>query len=193
MTGREARNQRPAFLAQPRSDPTPRKNGEKWGTHTLLTATSSNVPKTIAVARIATSVFFLLFGEYKVAGPEFAHGGFQSYLQDYIGNSAVSFYRPVLSGLVLPHAVFFGYVVGVVELLIGISLLVGLWVRPACVLGMLFLVNMVLATWWGPGHGTAVWRYFGAELDHIPLLLLLIVFYAADAGRVWGLDGRVRH
>ena len=158
-----------------------------------MTATSSNLPKTIAVARIATSVFFLLFGEYKVAGPEFAHGGFQSYLQDYIGNSAVSFYRPVLSGLVLPHAVFFGYVVGVVELLIGISLLVGLWVRPACVLGMLFLVNMVLATWWGPGHGTAVWRYFGAELDHIPLLLLLIVLYAADAGRVWGLDGRVRH
>ena len=155
-------------------------------------ATPSALPKTIAVVRIATSVFFLLFGEYKVAGTEFAHGGFQSYLQEYIANSAVSFYRPVLSGLVLPHAVFFGYVVGVVELAVGGSLLFGLWVRPACILGGLFLVNMVLATWWGPGHGVAFWRYFGAELDHIPLLLLLIVFYAADAGRVWGLDGRVR-
>ena len=153
--------------------------------------TSSALSKTIAVVRMATSVFFLLFGEYKVAGPEFAHGGFQTYLQDYIANSVVSFYRPVLSGLVLPHAVFFGYVVGIVELLIGLSLLLGLWVRAGCILGIAFLVNMVLATWWAPGHGVPVWRYFGAELDHLPLLLLLIVFYAADAGRTWGLDGRV--
>lgn len=152
-------------------------------------ATSPSLPRTIAAVRIATSVFFLLFGEYKIAGSEFAHRGFQAYLQDYIANSAVSFYRPVLSGLVLPHAVFFGYVVGNVELLIGISLLIGLWVRPVSIVGVLFLVNMVLATWWAPGHGVAFWRYFGNELDHIPLLLLLIVFYAADAGRVWGLDG----
>ena len=155
-------------------------------------ATSSALSKTIAVVRMATSVFFLLFGEYKVAGPEFAHGGFQTYLQDYIANSVVSFYRPVLSGLVLPHAVFFGYVVGIVELLIGLSLLLGLWVRAGCILGIAFLVNMVLATWRAPGHGVPAWRYFGAELDHLPLLLLLIVFYAADAGRTWGLDGRVR-
>lgn len=150
---------------------------------------SSALSKTIAGVRVAASVFFLLFGEYKVAGPEFAHGGFQTYLQDYIANSVVGFYRPVLSGIVLPHAVFFGYVVGVVELLIGISLLIGLWVRPMCVVGILFLLNMVLATWWGPGHGVPFWRYFGAELDHIPLMLLLIVLFAADAGRVWGLDG----
>ena len=155
-------------------------------------ANSPALPKTIAVVRIATSVFFLLFGEYKVAGSEFAHGGFQTYLQDYIANSAVGFYRPVLSGLVLPHAVFFGYVVGIVELAVGISLLIGLWVRPACILGGLFLLNMLLATWWAPGHGMPVWRYFGNELEHLPLLLLLIVFYAADAGRTWGLDGLVR-
>jgi thiosulfate dehydrogenase (quinone) large subunit len=154
-------------------------------------ANSPGLSRTIAVVRMATSVFFLLFGEYKVAGPEFAHGGFQTYLQDYIANSAVSFYRPVLSGLVLPHAAFFGYVVGIVELLVGVSLLIGLWVRPACILGGLFLLNMLLATWWAPGHGVPVWRYFGNELDHLPLLLLLIVFYAADAGRTWGLDGMV--
>ena len=124
---------------------------------------SSALSRTIAAVRIATSVFFLLFGEYKVAGPGFAHGGFQTYLQDYIANSAVSFYRPFLSGVVLPHAVFFGYAVGVIELLVGISLLIGLWVRPACVLGILFLLNMLLATWWEPGHGVPVWRYFGAR------------------------------
>jgi len=150
---------------------------------------SSALLRTIAAARIATSIFFLLFGEYKVAGPAFAHGGFQTYLQDYIATSAVSFYRPFLSGVVQPHAVFFGYFVGVLELFVGVSLFLGLWVRPACVVGGLFLVNMVLCTWWEPGYGVPVWRYFGNELEHLPLLLLLIVFYAADAGCVWGLDG----
>lgn len=152
--------------------------------------TYSALSRTIAGVRIAISVFFLLFGEYKVAGPGFAHGGFQIYLQDFIANSVVSFYRPVLAELILPHAVFFGYAVGVVELLIGISLLIGFWVRPASILGILFLVNMLLSTWWGPGHGAPVWRYFGAELDHLPLLLLFIIFFAADARRVWGLDER---
>jgi len=144
--------------------------------------------KTIAGVRIATSVFFVLFGEYKLAGPGFAHGGFQNYLHDYINASAVSFYRPILAGLVLPHAVFFGYFVGAIELAVGLSLLIGLWVRPACIVGILFLLNLTLAAWWEPGHGAPAWRYFGARLDTIPLLLLLIVFFAANAGTVWGLD-----
>jgi len=151
---------------------------------------SSTLLRTISAARVATSVFFLLFGEYKVSARAFAHGGLQTYLEDYIANSAVSFYRPFLLDVVQPHVVFFGYFVGVLELFVGISLLLGLWVRPACIVGGVFLINMVLSTWWEPGHGMPVWRYFGAELDHLPLLFLLIVFYAADAGRVWGLDGR---
>jgi uncharacterized membrane protein YphA (DoxX/SURF4 family) len=152
---------------------------------------SFSLPKTIAVVRMATSLFFLLFGEYKVTGPGFAYGGFQNYLHDYIARTAVSFYRPFLSGLVLPHAVFFGYVVGIVELLIGICLLLGLWVRPACVIGVLFLLNIALASWWDPGHGVPLWRYLGAHLDTLPLSLLLVIFYAAHAGKVWGLDGRL--
>jgi uncharacterized membrane protein YphA (DoxX/SURF4 family) len=145
--------------------------------------------KAIAGVRSATSAFFLLFGEYKLAGPGFAHGGFQGYLHDFIANGAVSFYRPVLAALVLPHAVVLGYVVGVVEIFIGVCLLVGLWVRPASVVGILYMLNLTFATWWGPGHGAPFWRYFGAELDHLPLLLLFIIFFAADAGKVWGLDG----
>jgi uncharacterized membrane protein YphA (DoxX/SURF4 family) len=148
--------------------------------------------RTIAAVRIATSVFFLLFGEYKVAGPGFAHGGFQSYLRDYIGSAAVGFYRPILVHIVLPHAVFFGYAVGVIELFVGICLLVGLLVRPACIVGVLFLLNLTLASWWDAGHGAPVWRYFGARLDTLPLLLLLVIFFAADAGQIWGLDGKLR-
>ena len=156
-----------------------------------MTTSPAATAKTIAGVRIATSVFFLLFGEYKLAGSGFAHGGFQNYLQDFIAHGAVSFYQLVLAALV-PHAVFFGYMVGVIESVIGVCLLLGWRVRAASVLAILFLTNLVLSTWWEPGHGAPLWRYFGAELDHLPLILLFIIFFAADAGRVWGLDGK-RH
>jgi uncharacterized membrane protein YphA (DoxX/SURF4 family) len=151
---------------------------------------SASLPKTIAVVRMAMAVFFLLFGEYKLFGPGFAHGGFQEYLHGYIQGSAVSLYRPILADLVLPHAVFLGYMVGAVEMFIGVSLLLGIWVRPASVLGALHMLSLTLATWWDPGHGAPVWRYFGAELDHLPLLFLFVIFFVSDAGRQWGLDGR---
>jgi uncharacterized membrane protein YphA (DoxX/SURF4 family) len=153
---------------------------------------SADVFKAIALVRMATAVFFILFGEYKLFGSGFAHGGFQEYLRGYIEGSAVSFYRPVLAHLVLPHAVFFGYAVGAVEVFIGLSLLVGIWVRWASVLGALHMLNLTLATWWEVGHGVPVWRYFGAELDHLPLLFLFVIFFVSDAGREWGLDGLLR-
>ena len=149
-----------------------------------------SLPKTIAVVRILTSVFFLLFGQYKLLGPEFAHGGFQQYLQGFIQEGAVSFYQPFLADLILPHAVFFGYLIGAVEMFIGISLLLGFWVRFASVLGILHMLSLTLATWWQPGRGMPVWRYFGAELDHLPLLFLFVIFFVSDAGQEWGLDGR---
>lgn len=153
---------------------------------------STTLPKTIAVMRIATSVFFVLFGQYKVFGPGFAHGGFQEYLRGYIGSSAVSFYRPILSQIVLPHAVVLGYAVGVVEMFIGLALLLGIWIRPASALGAVYMLNLTLATWWDPGHGVPVWRYFGNELDHLPMLFLFVIFFVSDAGRTWGLDGLPR-
>lgn len=153
---------------------------------------SSALSRVIAGARVLTGVLFFLFGEYKVAGPAFAHAGFTQYLQGYVGGSAVSFYRPMLA-LLMPHVVFFGYVVGIVELAIAASLILGLWVRPMSIVGVLFMLNLLLATWWEPGHGIPVWRYFGAELDKIPLIFLFLIFYTADAGGTWGLDrSRVR-
>jgi len=148
--------------------------------------------KTIALTRISTSTFFILFGQYKLFGTGFAHGGFQQYLEGYIQGGAVEFYRPMLASIVLPHATFFGYAVGAVEMFIGLSLLFGLWVRPACILGALHMLSLTLATWWEPGHNVPVCRYFGAELDHLPLLFLFIIFYVADAGQTWGFDGRAK-
>ena len=148
--------------------------------------------RTIAGIRILSSFFFLFFGEYKLFGPGFAHGGFAEYLRGYIQGEAVSWYRPVLERFVLPHHTFFGYAVGAVEFSIGIALLLGIFVRFASVLGALHMVSLTLATFWSPGHDVPTWRYFGYQLDHIPMLFLFVIFYAARAGETWGLDGRRR-
>jgi uncharacterized membrane protein YphA (DoxX/SURF4 family) len=146
---------------------------------------SAILSRILVVARIVTGAFFLFFGEYKVFGRAFAHAGFAHYLEGYIHQTAVGFYRPVLSHIVLPHVVFFGYLVGVVELFIGISLIFGVCVRAASVLGILHMTNLTLATWWDPGHGAPCWQYFGAELDHLPLLLLFLIFCSAGPIGHW--------
>jgi len=150
---------------------------------------SSASGKTISAVRIATGLIFSLFGEYKLASPAFAHTGFQQSLQSYIDHEAVSFYRPFLVHIVSPRAVFFGYSVGVIELAVAASLILGLWVRPMSLVGALFLLNITLSSWWAPGHGAPFWRYFGASLDTIPLIFLFLIFFATDAGRTWGVDG----
>ncbi len=98
--------------------------------------------KTIAITRIATGFLFLLFGEYKIAGPAFAHGDFQKYLDGFIQTEAVSFYRPLLVHIVAPHVVFWGYFVGILELWIAASLILGIFVRPTSIVGALFMLNI---------------------------------------------------
>jgi uncharacterized membrane protein YphA (DoxX/SURF4 family) len=150
---------------------------------------SSPLQKTIAIVRILTAIFFIFFGQYKLFTPAFAHGGFEQYVSGFVQGEAVGFYKGFLENYVLPHPVLFGYLVGAVELFIGLCLLLGFWVRPASVVGALHMLSLTLATWWGPGHGAPVWRYFGAELDHIPLLFLFVIFFVAKSGQTWGLDG----
>jgi thiosulfate dehydrogenase (quinone) large subunit len=146
--------------------------------------------RTLSAVRIATGVFFLFFGEYKLADSVFARATFpQQWLQEFISRGAVSFYAGFLQKTVLPHHVFFGYGVGVLEACIGVSLVLGLWVRAASILGVLHMINLTLATWWEPGHNMPRWRYFGNELDHLPLLFLFLILLTANAGRTWGLDG----
>jgi thiosulfate dehydrogenase [quinone] large subunit len=146
--------------------------------------------KTMAAVRVATGVFFLFFGEYKLADSVFARTTFpEQWLKQFIAQDAVGFYAGFLHDVVLPHHVFFGYLVGVAELFIGLALVLGLLVRAASVVGALHMINLTLATWWEPGHNVPTWRYFGAVLDHLPLLFLFLIFLAANAGRTWGLDG----
>ena len=140
----------------------------------------------MAVARIVVGIMFLFFAQYKLMGRDFAHGGYEHYVTGYQEVTAVGFYKPFLRAT-LRHPVASGYAVGVAELLIGLSMVLGFWVRPFSIAGALFMLNLLLCTWVLP-HGSPPWKYFGNELDNIGLLLLFILFFAHNAGQTAGLD-----
>jgi uncharacterized membrane protein YphA (DoxX/SURF4 family) len=142
----------------------------------------------LALTRIVIGIFFLFFAQYKLASPDFAHTGYAKYVGGYIQSSAVSFYKPFLQKTV-EHAVASGYAVAITELLIGLSLVLGLRVRFFSIVGALFMFNLALCTWNAPGPGPK-WRYLGNQLDNIPLMLFFLVFFFYRAGETWGLDGR---
>jgi thiosulfate dehydrogenase [quinone] large subunit len=152
--------------------------------------------KMLAAVRIATGIIFLFFAEYKLTSPAFAHGGFEGWIREFVnGGMPVGFFRPVLVNFALVHPVLCARLVAWGELAIGLGLGLGLLVRPASIGGAVLMIFLALSTWFAPGHGAPYWRYFGANLDHIPLLFLFAIFYASRAGDVWGLDGwlRARH
>ena len=142
----------------------------------------------MALGRIGVGIMFLFFGEYKVVNGQFAHEGYTKWVSGFVQESAVSFYKPFLK-FSLHHPALFGYTVGWVELLIGISMVLGLWVRPFAIIAAIFMLQLVLATWNLPA-GTASWRYAANELEHIPMLFLFLIFFVHGAGETLGLDGR---
>lgn len=141
----------------------------------------------MALARIAVGIMFLFFAEYKLVGTEFARQGYSRWVTGFVQETAVSFYKPFLQ-FTLHHSTLFAYAVGVMELLIGISMVLGFRVRAFSILGIFYMLQLTLATWNLPA-GTPAWRYLGSELDHIPLLLMFIIFYVHNAGESLGLDG----
>jgi thiosulfate dehydrogenase [quinone] large subunit len=140
----------------------------------------------MAAARIVVGLLFIIFAQYKLFHGEFAHEGYQKYVTGYVQESAVGFYKPFLRAT-LKYPVASGYAVGVAELLIGISMVLGFWVRPFAVVGALFMLNLFFSTWNLPAN-TAAWRYFGNQLENISLFLLFLLFYVHSAGETLGLD-----
>jgi uncharacterized membrane protein YphA (DoxX/SURF4 family) len=142
----------------------------------------------MAVARIAVGIMFIMFAQYKLLHRDFAHGGYEHYVNGWLDTTAVSFYKPFLRAT-LHYPLASGYAVGVAELLLGLSMVLGFAVRPFSILGALFMLNLALCTWNLPAH-TPAWRYLGNQLDTIPMLLLFLLFFAHRAGDTLGLDRR---
>jgi uncharacterized membrane protein YphA (DoxX/SURF4 family) len=98
-------------------------------------------------------------------------------------NTVEGFYRPFLEGTVAPAAATFAQLVVWGELLVAMSLILGLFTRLGA-LGTIFLVsNFMLMKGLLNNAGSSDRLFFLAG----------VVFFLTSAGLVWGLDGYLRH
>jgi thiosulfate dehydrogenase (quinone) large subunit len=144
--------------------------------------------RALAFLRIAVGLFFLIFGEYKVFGTQFTlHGGFQFWINRFLNDGgAYPFMAPVLRGFVLPHATPIAFLVAYGELAIGISLILGILVRPASIAGLVFMLTLLFSSDY-PGPGAAFWQYFGASLSHSVFALCFVAFLFGSSDQAWSL------
>jgi len=127
--------------------------------------------------RIAVGCLFLIFGQYKVFGSHFTlHGGFEWWINQFLqSGAAYPFFAPVLRRFVSPNAIPIAFLVAYGELAIGVALVLGICVRAASVLGMIYMLVLLFSSNF-PGASVEFWQYFGASLDHSVLALCFLAF-----------------
>jgi uncharacterized membrane protein YphA (DoxX/SURF4 family) len=140
--------------------------------------------RALSFLRIAVGVFFLVFAEYKLADMHFIRSGMATYIQGFVDHGSYPFMQPLLKDLILAHAVFFGAVVSVTELMIGLSLVTGILVRWASLGGLVMMLLFLFSADY-PGAHAAPWKYFGASLDHSVFALAFVTLILAGPPRIW--------
>ncbi len=146
----------------------------------------------LAGLRIAVGVLFLIFAQYKVLGTQFAlGGGFQSWINRFMGDGAYPFMVPVLRDFVLPHGTVIAFLVAYGELAIGMALVSGVLVRAASAFGLVYMLSLLFSSNY-PGAHAPLWQYFGASLDHLVMAMCFAAFVAGDAERVLSVSSYFR-
>jgi thiosulfate dehydrogenase (quinone) large subunit len=92
----------------------------------------------------------------------------------------IAFYKNFLDTVVIPHSTTFAHLTAWGETAVGLGLTLGLFTGLAALVGLFLVTNYGLATqWMSPGQ----------QGFHLVLFVLMLAFFFARAGRVWGLDG----
>ena len=160
-----------------------------------MPAKRSNTPPSLVALvglRVAVGVLFLIFAEYKVFGTQFTlGGGMEKWVHRFLQDGAYPFMVPILKNFVLPHAHVLAFLVAYGEMAIGLSLLLGILVRPASVCGFLYMLALLFSSNY-PGRHAAFWQYLGASLDHSVLALCFAAFAFANPEEILSIRRRVK-
>ena len=100
-----------------------------------------------AAARIAVGLYWLYEQHWKLP-PDFGlHDarGLMFAFQQSIQYPTVDLYRTFLQSVVVPHFHLFAWLLGLTEVAIGLSLVLGLFTRVGALLGVLQAVNLLIA------------------------------------------------
>lgn len=136
----------------------------------------------VGIVRIAFGLYMLRQAWQKTGDGWLASGEpLTGAIQRQIENADV-FYRPFLTGVVLPNATTFALLVALGEWVVGLSLTVGLLTRLGAAIGIVLAVNyLFLKGTVSILRGDDTWLY----------VVSFVSFFLGAAGRIWGLDARV--
>jgi uncharacterized membrane protein YphA (DoxX/SURF4 family) len=140
--------------------------------------------RALAFLRISIGLLFLIFAEYKLTSTKFIWGGMAQYIGQFLNEGSYPFIRPLLKNIILPHAVFFGAIVSVSELLIALSFLTGILVRWASLGGLTMMLLYLFSSNY-PGPHSALWQFFGASLEHSVLALCFVALLISPPRQRW--------
>jgi uncharacterized membrane protein YphA (DoxX/SURF4 family) len=147
---------------------------------------SEQQSKALAFLRISIGLLFLIFAEYKLTSTKFIWGGMSQYIGQFLNEGSYPFIRPLLRNIILPHAVFFGAIVSISELLIALSFLTGVLIHWASLGGLTMMLVFLFSSNY-PGPHSAFWQFFGASLDHSVLALCFIALLIGPPNQPWAL------
>lgn len=148
----------------------------------------------LAVLRIVVGLWFLKSAATKLTG--FLALGFvplpsasqrwvsflPKRLLEYAETVPIDWYRDFLLNTAIPNAPLFAQLTAFGEVVVGLGLTLGLATRLTSVVGLAVMANYFLATYWVG---------YCQQGFHILLMACMVAFFAAQAGRTWGLDGRL--
>jgi thiosulfate dehydrogenase [quinone] large subunit len=131
----------------------------------------------LAFLRIYLGLLFLCASIPKL------RGGFAAYLSGFLNDVAMTksteFYREFLHAVVLPNPPLFARLIPLGELLVGMTLLLGLVTRLSAAGALVLLVNYMLAK--------GAWFWYPSSND-AALAAIAVAIIVGAAGRTCGLD-----
>ncbi len=146
----------------------------------------SRLRKTLALVRIATGLVFVSTGAFKISSIEFAKVLFPNFLEDAIQGSAAASVRPILEWIVSYGPGRIGVLIGFVEVFIGIALVLGLAVRPAAALGMLYSIGLLLTTWNQVVSTPSMSQNAEHQYRNVFPFVVFLILGVGHAGETWG-------
>lgn len=135
----------------------------------------------VAVARSTIGLLWLFSLRWKLP-PDFMPSqgrGLRDWLQLEVEHAAFPMYGLFVEQLVLPNFTLFAWLIFLLELAVGLSLLTGSFTRLGAFLGLGMAVNLGIGLLEVPGEWP--WSYVMLAMWHG-------LFLVAGAGRVWGVD-----
>jgi thiosulfate dehydrogenase [quinone] large subunit len=114
--------------------------------------------------------------------PDFAPAegrGLMDWLELEVAHPTIDLYADFVAAVVIPNFILFAWLTFLVELVIGLSLSLGLFSRIGAALGLLWSLNLAIGLLEVPGEWP--WSY-------LMLIMWHALFLVANPRQMWGLD-----